>query len=285
METLTFTNIRGEVVTFGGPPFYLQKVDGLGDVSASIQTQRAPYQNGSKYIDSVLDERIIPVEFVIAVDEEKGYKGVSESRTQIGRVLNPLLGLGTLKYSNGHIEREIKAVADSVPIYPDGPRTKLIQKGLVTFLCPSPFWEEVNPEVFKLEDFVGAFRFPFHFPVRFSTRGDGKTLVNKGDVPTPIQVEFRGPVTNPKITNTSTGEFIKVNQTIPEGFKLLIDTSEGNKKVDIIAPDGIPSNGFPYIDDASDFFSLDVGETRISFITDGGKPEVYVKYKNRYLSV
>ncbi len=37
MERLTFTSATGEIVHFGGPPFYFQKVDGLGDVEAEIQ--------------------------------------------------------------------------------------------------------------------------------------------------------------------------------------------------------------------------------------------------------
>ena len=31
METVTYTNRFGESVTFGGPPFYLQEITGLGD--------------------------------------------------------------------------------------------------------------------------------------------------------------------------------------------------------------------------------------------------------------
>lgn len=82
-----------------------------------------------------------------------------------------------------------------------------------------------------------------------------------------------------------TGEFIRVNRTIEEGYKLIINTAFGNKRVEIIAPDGTVTNAFHYIDLDSTFFSLDVGNTKIGFIADGGNPEVYVTYKNRYLSV
>lgn len=286
MESITYTNQFGESVTFGGPPFYLQKINGLGDVTANIQTQRAPYQDGSTFIDVLIDEREIPIEFLIvnAFDEGR-YGTVSERRASIARVLNPKFGPGILRYENEHLVREILVIADSVPVYPDDVRTKSLQKGLVNFVAPSPFWEDINSENYKLEDFVGNFRFKFRFPVRFATRGDSRILINKGDVPTPIVVEFRGAAVNPKITNVSTGEFIRVNRTIPPGYKLVLETTFGNKRVEIIAPDGVVENGFPWIDPESSFFNLDVGETKFSFITEGGNPEVYVEYKHRYLSV
>lgn len=85
--------------------------------------------------------------------------------------------------------------------------------------------------------------------------------------------------------DVTTGEFIKVNRTIPPGYKLVLDTSFGNKRVEIVAPDGVVENAFHYIDLESTFFSLEVGEIKFGFITEGGNPEVYVEYKHRYLSV
>ena len=155
----------------------------------------------------------------------------------------------------------------------------------INLICPNPFWQDINPTNIKLEDFVAAFRFPFHFPVRFASRGDSAVLVNTGDVPTPIKVTFRGESVNPKITNLTTGEFIKVNRSIPPGYTLVLNTEFGNKEVKIVAPDGVETNAFNYIDLNSQFFSLREGANNFSFITDGGKPEVYVEYYNRYLSV
>lgn len=226
---------------------------------------------------------MISIEFLIV--QEDGYHNVSASRVQIAKAFNPKLGLGTLRYENDHLVRENKAIAESVPIYPDGPRTETIQKGLINLICPSPFWEDITPENYKLEDFVGNFRFPFKFPVRFASRGDSRELVNKGDVPTPIKVTFCGESINPKITNLTTGEFIKVNRSILLNYSLVINTEFGNKEVKIVAPDGVEQNAFSYIDLESSFFMLNVGENRFSFITDGGQPEVYIEYRNKYLGV
>lgn len=285
VEKVTFINARGQSIELSNRrPFILQSVIGKADVGADIQTQTAPFQDGSTYIDTHLQPRAMSLNVsILAADQDD----LLYQRQLLATIFNPKLGPGKLLYSKGSTEREIKAVVENVPVFGVGSDNNGIrfQRTIVNLLCPSPFWEDILAENYKLEDFVSNFRFSFHFPVRFATRGDSKLLINKGDVPTPIHVEFRGPVVNPRITNLSTGEFIKVNREIPAGYKLILDTSFGNKRVEIVGPDGIVQNAFHYIDLASTFFNLDVGETKISFITESGNPEVYVEYKHRYLSV
>ena len=285
IEKVTYINSRGQTIELSNSrPFLLQSVEGKGDIGADIQTQKAPYQDGASYVDSLLQMRAIALNVSILADSPEG---LIEQRQLLASVFNPKLGLGKLVYTKGKTEREIQAVAENVPVFGVGKENNgmRFQRTIINLLCPSPFWEDIHSENYKLEDFVGNFRFKFRFPVRFATRGDSRILLNKGDVPTPIVVEFRGAAVNPKITNVTTGEFIRVNRTIPPDYKLILDTSFGNKRVEIVAPDGVVQNAFHYIDLNSTFFSLNVGETKFSFITEGGNPEVYVEYKHRYLSV
>lgn len=283
-EKVTFINARGQSIDLSNRrPFLLQSVDGKGNITATVQTQKAPYQDGATYVDSELEMRPMALNINVHSSTAAELESLKQLLTTI---FNPKLGPGKLIYSKGSTTREIKATVENV-VQPVGKENNGMryQRAVVNLLCPSVFFEDINSENYKLEDFVSNFRFSFHFPVRFATRGDSRTLVNKGDVPTPIKVEFRGPVVNPKITNLNTGEFIKVNRDIPAGYKLILDTSFGNKRVEIVGPDGVVQNAFHYIDLASTFFSLDVGNNQIAFITDSGNPEVYVEYKHRYLSV
>ncbi len=285
MQRIIYTNARGQSVELkSSAPFLLQSIDGLGDVDADIQTQKAPFQDGSTYIDSVLQERVISMQIAILASDTAT---LLQQRQYLAAVFNPKLGLGTLRYENGETIREIEVVPDGVPVFPSGTdnRGPTFQKAIVNLLCPSPFWLDITSENIKLEDFVAHFRFPFRFPVRFASRGDSRVVVNDGDVPVPIKVTFRGEAVNPKITNLTTGEFIKVNRSIPSGYSLVINTEFGRKEVKIIAPDGVEENAFHYIDLESTFFLLQVGENKLSFITDGGRPEVYVEYRSRYVGV
>ncbi|KGR74900.1 hypothetical protein CD33_14185 [Ureibacillus sinduriensis BLB-1 = JCM 15800] len=284
MEKVIFKNSRGQSIELTNRlPFLLESVEGRGEVGADIQLQSAPFQDGATFIDTTLTTRSLALNVSLIA---KSRDGLNDLRHKISTVFNPKLGLGKLIYSNGNVEREIEVVVDGSPAFPVGDaKGRWFQRTVINLIAPNPFWEGVAVDNYKLEDFVGNFRFKFRFPVRFATRGDSRALINKGDVPTPIRVEFRGPVTNPKITNVTTGEFIKVNATIPANYKLILNTSFGNKRVEIIAPDGVVQNAFHYIDLESTFFSLDIGENRFGFITEGGNPEVYVEYKHRYLSV
>lgn len=283
-EYLEFINARGESFRFGGGSACgLVSVEGLGDVEATVQMQKSPFQDGSSLVDTVLESRFITMEFILRADD---YVGVRKGRSDMSRVLSPRLGVGLLKYVSGDTERVIYAVPEGVPAFPDGDaRGERWQRGLLTLVCPSPFWQDVNATQMKLEDFVGNFFFPISFPASFSIRGDQKQFMNDGHVPTPIKVTFRGEAVNPMITKLSTGEFIRINRTIPAEHSLVITTDFNSRTVRIVDPYGNELSAMGYIDLDSSFFSLDVGENNLSFITDGGNPEVFIEYRNLYLGV
>lgn len=281
-EKLTITNSNGDsVVLSHRPPFLLSKIDGLGDVDAEVQMSSAPFQDGSTHIDTLLEPRFVEMQVSILSDSRGG---VSAMREQLARVFNPKLSLLIL-FENDRVARQIKAVSEHVPKFPSDNRGSRFQIALVNLVCPTPYWQEVNPTNVKLEDFVSNFRFPFSFPVSFAARGDMRTLINTGHVPAPVKIIFRGESINPRITNLRTGEFIRVKRTIPEGYSLVITTGFDNKAVRIVAPDGVETSAMGYIDLSSTFFSLLVGENQLTFATDGGKPEVYIEFRNLYLSV
>lgn len=263
MEKLTFINSRGESIVFDGPPFYLVSVNGLGDVSATVQRQKAPYQDGSTRIGSTLEERVIPIEFLIVGEN---YAEVSEFRIKMARVLNPNLDEGILRYENGHVVREIKASAESVPFFPDGSGNRIneMQKGLVTLVASNPYWRSIS--ITGEPAFEPRFRFPTRGPFIMGIQRDRRVIVNDGDSPAPLLVEFFGPATNPKIINNTTGEFIRIRQTLKEGERMMIDTATSS--VYFVDAAGERRNVFPWIDLASSFFKLQIGENDIEYTAD-----------------
>lgn len=285
MEKVTFTNSRGESVEFGDSPFYLQSIEGLGEVSANIQTQKSPYLDGSTYLDALLDEREIEIEFVISYPFGT-YEDVSNARSLIAKVCNPKLGPGTLRYENDYIVRIITAVADSVPEYPDkNSRTRVLQKGKVTFVAPDPYWKSLA--IGEEPAFKPLFQFPFTDPFQMGLQQDRRMIINDGDAPTPIFVEFFGPAVNPIIRNNSTGEFIKVNQELLEGERMVIDTSEESKSVHFIDETGAIRNVFYWIDLDSEFFKLQIGENDIEYTADNDVQGaiVNISYNKRYNAI
>jgi len=287
MQRIIFTSAKGKSVELkSSAPFLLQSVDGLGDVNADIQTQKAPFQDGSTYIDSVLQERAISLEIAILATDKAS---LLQKRQFLASVFNPKLGKGVLRYENGETIREIEAIPDSVPVFPSGQdnRGPIFQNALVNLLCPEPFWLDEFSTSEKMSYILGGLSFPLQLGTSFAYRGFKKILHNQGDVETPVTIEFYGPATNPVVWNRTTNEFIKVNRTLVETDKLVITTDFGNKSVTIENADGTTSNVFNWIDLESTFWQLVPGDNIIEYGSDSDatKSRVIVSYKNRYLSV
>ena len=102
-----------------------------------------------------------------------------------------------------------------------------------------------------------------------------------------VSLKATGTVENPIIENLDTGEYIKVKRTLSEGDTLEINTAFGNKRVEIIKPDGSRENVFNYIDYESTFFSIESGDNTIKYDADVGNNnlDVSIYYTPMYLGV
>ena len=153
-------------------------------------------------------------------------------------------------------------------------------------LAHNPFFYDVAENAVKMDDFTGGLKFPWAAPyIKFAQKGDISHITNTGDYLTPVRAEFRGDAINPCLTLDTTGEYIKVATTLDVGEKLWINTEYGNKTVQKEAANGTLTSAYNLIDIHSSFFSLPVGESKLSFSSDGGQPEVYLYWRNRYLGV
>lgn len=288
MEKITYTNVRGESIVFDGPPFYLVSVNGLGDVGANVQRKKAPYQDGSSRIGSTLDERVIPIEFLIVGDD---YAEVSERRIQMSRILNPKLDEGTLRYENDYVVREISVSAESVPFFPDGSGNRIteMQKGLVTLVASDPYWKSTTIVEEPMAAFVELFEFPSDYweldadgdiYFEMGIEGERRHFTIDGDSEVPIQITFNGPSTNPVIHNLTTNEFIKVNRTLNQGDVLFIDTENATVEINGV-------NAFNWIDLGSTFWKLQIGENIVEYTADDGAAdaELVIKWQERYTAV
>lgn len=269
METVTFTNSRGVSVKIADTSYFLQEINGLGDVTANIQSQKSSYTDGSAFLDAILDEREIEVKFLIVADAValETYGDVSRMREHVASVLNPKLGPGVLTYENERVVRLITCIADAVPQFPDGnDRVEMIQNASVTFIANNPFWR--STKIDEEPAFKPLFQFPFSGAFQMGLQQDKRIIQNDGDSETPIFVEFHGPAVNPIIKNNTTGEHIKINQTLLEGERMVVDTSNNNKSVCFVSQDGAVRNVFHWITLDSTLFQLKIGENEIEYTAD-----------------
>lgn len=110
-------------------------------------------------------------------------------------------------------------------------------------------------------------------------------LPNDGDVPTSVQIKFvatRGPVVNPKITLTGTGQFMRIIASMEKGDILMVDTNERHQVIEL---NGV--NVYQKIDRRSEPFKLKVGDNYLEYDADVNYTnlDVMLYYTPLYLGV
>lgn len=265
MKKLIYTNSKGDSITFDRHNYLFTALTGFGEVGAEIQTQKAPYQDGSTFIDAVLNERAISFEVSILGKNESD---IAQKRTRLGQVFNPKHGMGTLIYTVGTIERVIDVAVEHVPTFMPGKdvRGRRFQRSIIDLLAVNPYWRSTS--ITEEPAFEPRFRFPTRGPFIMGIQRDQRVINNDGDAPAPLKIEFFGPALNPKIINNTTGEYIRIKQELLEGERMMIDTSDDKKSVYFVDALGIERNVFNWIDLDSTFFKLVIGRNNIEYTAD-----------------
>jgi hypothetical protein len=107
MDKITITNNNGESITLGNQsPYFLQILEGASELPVTIESQKAPKQDGSTYFDNTLENRAITLEGMIVTKNNPSL--VKEARRRMQRVLNPKLGEVTIAYQG----KEIKGIVE-----------------------------------------------------------------------------------------------------------------------------------------------------------------------------
>ena len=179
---------------------------------------------------------------------------------------------------------------------------------LADLICPDPYLLNVDNFGRNMASITKTFSFPWcitrtrvknklDYPARargallgsmtmgYRTLRKEVALANDGDVPTGVQIQFiasRGPVTNPKITDVTTGQFMKVNATMQKGDILLIDTNDRHQVIELNG-----SNYYQHIDRQSEPFKLEVGDNYLEYDADENYTNLDVNlfYTPKYLGV
>lgn len=292
MRSITYANPNGHTITFGLPPapYYITALKGIDAPSLDLQTQKAPYQDGTTLIDQLFQSRTIAVEGAIAVPVSN--PAIAPLRREILSVCNPKDGPGTLTLTTDWGTKSIRAVPSSV-VFPNRVPTVPFQVFQLMFYAADPFFLDPSDTVINAYYTSSGFSFPLAFPDLGITMGSvggigGKsvTIDNVGDVDTPVVIRFDGPATNPKMTLLNTGEYIQLNVTLTAGQYVEVSTGFGSKSVAYY--DGATlSNGIVYLDILSSFFSLVPGSNDIQFYDAEANTGSYasIAYRNRFIGV
>lgn len=286
MQRVIFTSARGETVELYQSPFFLNKIEGLGDVESETQSQRAPEQDGSTPVFTTLEERYIPIEVVIL-------ENLLVNRQLFSRVFNPKLGPGTLTYDNGLVKWEIQAQSDHVPIFPDD-RPRRVQRVMIDLTCHDPYWRDGVPIRTEIAFWQPMFKFALSIDHQAGTKMGLRSptqivnVNNGGHTDTGIIIRFEADrtVTNPQLVNVNTMEFIKLNVTMVAGQSITVNTNRGKKTI-ISELNGVVTNGFNTLTFGSTFLQLNVGDNLFRYGADDNEEflRVTIYHDNKYVGV
>lgn len=241
MYKLTLENEDEKQIVFNqlGGPYTITDIEGLGPAGAVINTNVTALIDGGTFNSSKVEMRTINLAFVIESD-------VEVNRLNMYKVIQPKKPI-TMYYKSELMDVFINGYVESVNVgYFDQKQTVT-----VSILCPFPFWKNAQEIVNELSAINDLFHFPFASTeepeivfgeIDYTTNA---VVDNNGTVDTGLTFELyaRGTVTNPKIFNYVTQEFIGLNFTFQAGDLVTINTQKGQKSITLLR-EGVESNLF-----------------------------------------
>lgn len=145
MQKLVFVNGNEESINLTAGNFGITNWAGLSNTDLNLQTQQVPFQDGSVFIDALLNNREISVTLAINDDNDL-YKRYQLKREVIS-ALNPKFGEGYLYYTNDFYSRRIKCVPQ-LPVFENknSNDSGTLKASLVWIAC-GVYWEDVEETV------------------------------------------------------------------------------------------------------------------------------------------
>lgn len=281
---ISFINANDEIFEITGNYILGKDWSGFGEINVDHKTEKAPYQDGETYIDTILGTKDIVIPFLIKGSTRQS---VFDRRLIVQKAFNPKLGLGKLVWEQDDgTEYYIDCLPFS-PIFPGGKsQGKWYQQVIIRFLAPNPYW--YNPTQIQeiLIGFSGGLQFNWSFPISFGQVGSSVIVNNLGNVETPVLIYIYGEVVDPIITNNTTDESIEIVGTVNDGDILIINTAFGEKGA-LLLSDGEYTNVFQMVDPDSTFWYINPGLNNLSYTvtSEGENAECRVMFYYRYSGV
>lgn len=303
-NTLTIElTCNGKTLRMGpGEDIDITAVTGLESSELDISTSDNALVDGASVDGKKIKPRPIHIEASF-----KSNKNNPENRANVIKFFNPKY-TGKALITNMGVSRNIEYELEGWTFASVRNMDNKL-KILVDLLCPDPYMLNVDNYGKNMANISALFAFPWRMLSTRMTSGKldypdkargmllgGMTmgyrtlykevvLANDGDVPTGVQIQFvatRGPVTNPKITNTGTGQYMRVNVVMQQGDILLIDTNDRHQ---VITLNGV--NYYQHIDRKSEPFKLAVGDNYLEYDADENYTNLDVNlfYTPKYLGV
>ena len=281
MYELTIQNKKGIAINFNsiGGPFTIIDIAGLGPAPATINTSPSSLLDGEKYNSSKVNMRTINLAFAVEKEAEA-------NRLQAYKVFQSARAVD-IHYVSSMLNVTIEGYIESVDV------THFEAKQVITvvIVCPFPYFKAAQQVVNELYSLINMFHFPFASTATpeliFGVVNPmtNEAVINNGAVECGLIFELyaRDTLSNPKIYNYLTNEFIGLNFQMQAGDLITINTEKGKKSVTLLR-DGSETNLFNYLMEGITWLQLEVGGSEFVYqVTSGVITNLLVTIKHNDL--
>ncbi len=277
--TAVWLDASGTRLNLNGGYLRLQTLQGAGIGDLVQRVVRTPTRDGETYIESLLEPRFLLLELVVI--ELCSYQDLEDLQRRLSAAFNPKNGLGTLRWTPAEITYEIPAVLERGLDFRTPSQDHRLTRILLNLRCPDPAWRLPTANTQTIAIPVGAgLSVPITVPISFGASAATATITNAGDLDSPPTITVAGPVTNPRITNNTTGKLVQFNLTLIAGQELVIDM---DARTAVINPGG--NNAMPDRSPDSESWPLIPGDNSITCLTSADGSDFDFSWFTRYVGV
>lgn len=207
MQKLRFVNANSVELDLTSGYYGITKWNGFSNANLNLQTQQVPYQDGSVFIDGLLNNRELSV--TLCINDNNDLAKRYELRNELIKTLNPKLGEGYLYYKNDFLERRIKVIPQ-LPVIPNKNSNESgTVKASLSWTACGVYWEDVEETSVNIN------------------MGQRINIENKGDIEISPKISFNcNSALNPVLRNLNNGKKISINGTLSSS---ILNLEKGKK--------------------------------------------------------
>lgn len=277
ITNLSFVSPYGEKMPlFGNQYFTLTDIDRFTGVESTLASVVIPFMDG----DIITNVQAQPREVTLTLRTSQA-EGTENCKSYILRYVRIKQACKLYMMRDGK-ELELEGVVTAIDLqrFTEGCTM------MITMHCSQPYWADVDWVVSEIKSVIPLHHFPiaFYTALPFGVYDDDTTqeCINEGDISTGMRIHIIAldTVTNPKIIDANTAEYIGVNDSLVAGDEIIINTFKGQKS---ITKNGV--NILNKIMSGSTFLQLSTGVNEYTIQATAGVDSVYfrLEYKGLYI--
>lgn len=261
-----YVNDNGDSVTFDFAGGYLiNKPNGIDTLTVSLSQAKGINQTGATIQSKNVQPRPVNITGFLVGELQ------DQNKDRLLSVIRPDLG-GKLYADDYYLNVYPTATPAIEP-------KKWGAKFQFSLLAAYPYWCRDESATAVLSGIQPMFKFPWNIskPYRFGQLVETQffNIWNGGQVPVPFTATFSasGEAVNPKITNATTGKFLRLKKTMESGERIVVEITHDRTYV----TSSIDGDCRGALDLKNTLYELDVGDNVLKPEAESGRDNLMVK--------